>query len=55
LFPALSLSLSNEDFFLVLIFQYFFGGFDLSGEFLMLFKLPTQEPTFKNSNLNFTV
>jgi hypothetical protein len=55
LFPALFLSLSNEDSFLVSIFQYFFRGFDLSGEFLMLFKLPAQEPIFKNLNLNFTV
>ncbi len=53
--PTLSLFLFDKDFFLISIFQYFFGGFNLSDEFLTPFELLTQEPTFKKSNLNFVI
>lgn len=53
--PALFLFLFNEDSFLVSVSQYFFKYFDLSNEFLMPFKLLTQEPIFKNLNLDFVV
>lgn len=53
--PTLSLFLFDKDFFLISIFQNFFGDFNLSDEFLTPFELLTQEPTFKKSNLNFVI